>query len=139
MAKKKAEVAEHEQVILEPELEEALKNATDAEMCDIAGEAKVQLAVVFLHPSVRSLDYPVRVTELEPGVRLLHLLLISTLVAAHDGLFHSRQFRCEFTPESKCICFLSPFIHLSCLDFGDISYRDVCLLLNITELDATLL
>lgn len=25
--------------MLEPELEEALKNATDAEMCDIAGEA----------------------------------------------------------------------------------------------------
>lgn len=38
MAKKKAEVPEHEQVTLEPELEEALKNATDAEMCDIAGE-----------------------------------------------------------------------------------------------------
>lgn len=34
---KKAEIPEHEQVILEPELEEALKNATDAEMCDIAG------------------------------------------------------------------------------------------------------
>lgn len=33
---KKAEIPEHEQVILEPELEEALKNATDAEMCDIA-------------------------------------------------------------------------------------------------------
>lgn len=37
MAKKAAEIPEHEQVILEPELEEALKNATDAEMCDIAG------------------------------------------------------------------------------------------------------
>lgn len=34
---KKAEIPEHEQVILEPELEEALQNATDAEMCDIAG------------------------------------------------------------------------------------------------------
>lgn len=38
MAKKKSEIPQHEQVILEPELEEALKNATDAEMCDIAGE-----------------------------------------------------------------------------------------------------
>lgn len=38
MAKKPAEVPLHEQVILEPELEEALKNATDAEMCDIAGQ-----------------------------------------------------------------------------------------------------
>lgn len=37
MAKKAAELPQHEQVILEPELEEALKNATDAEMCDIAG------------------------------------------------------------------------------------------------------
>lgn len=37
MAKKQAELPEHEQVTLEPELEEALKNATDAEMCDIAG------------------------------------------------------------------------------------------------------
>lgn len=37
MAKKPAEIPAHEQVILEPELEEALKNATDAEMCDIAG------------------------------------------------------------------------------------------------------
>lgn len=37
VAKKPAEIPEHEQVILEPELEEALKNATDAEMCDIAG------------------------------------------------------------------------------------------------------
>lgn len=35
--KKPKEVPLHEQVILEPELEEALKNATDAEMCDIAG------------------------------------------------------------------------------------------------------
>lgn len=35
--KKAAEIPEHEQVMLEPELEEALKNATDAEMCDIAG------------------------------------------------------------------------------------------------------
>lgn len=37
VAKKKSGIPEHEQVILEPELEEALKNATDAEMCDIAG------------------------------------------------------------------------------------------------------
>ncbi|XP_049585367.1 tropomodulin-4 [Syngnathus scovelli] len=36
VAKKAAEIPAHEQVILEPELEEALKNATDAEMCDIA-------------------------------------------------------------------------------------------------------
>lgn len=35
--KKAPEIPVHEQVILEPELEEALKNATDAEMCDIAG------------------------------------------------------------------------------------------------------
>ncbi|XP_034467093.1 tropomodulin-4 [Hippoglossus hippoglossus] len=34
--KKPDEIPEHEQVILEPELEEALKNASDAEMCDIA-------------------------------------------------------------------------------------------------------
>uniref|UniRef100_A0A7N8YLL1 Tropomodulin 4 (muscle) n=1 Tax=Mastacembelus armatus TaxID=205130 RepID=A0A7N8YLL1_9TELE len=34
--KKAPEIPLHEQVILEPELEEALKNATDAEMCDIA-------------------------------------------------------------------------------------------------------
>lgn len=34
--KKPAEIPAHEQVTLEPELEEALKNATDAEMCDIA-------------------------------------------------------------------------------------------------------
>ncbi|RVE63171.1 hypothetical protein OJAV_G00163630 [Oryzias javanicus] len=33
---KKKEIPQHEQVMLEPELEEALKNATDAEMCDIA-------------------------------------------------------------------------------------------------------
>lgn len=38
MAKKAPEIPLHEQVILEPELEEALKNATDAEMCDIAGK-----------------------------------------------------------------------------------------------------
>ena len=37
MAKPPEEIPEHEQVQLEPELEEALKNATDAEMCDIAG------------------------------------------------------------------------------------------------------
>lgn len=37
VAKKAAELPLHEQVTLEPELEEALKNATDAEMCDIAG------------------------------------------------------------------------------------------------------
>lgn len=37
VAKKPDEIPEHEQVILEPELEEALKNASDAEMCDIAG------------------------------------------------------------------------------------------------------
>lgn len=30
-------IPEEEQITLEPELEEALKNATDAEMCDIAG------------------------------------------------------------------------------------------------------
>ncbi|XP_056142285.1 tropomodulin-4 [Lampris incognitus] len=30
------QIPEHEQITLEPELEEALKNATDAEMCDIA-------------------------------------------------------------------------------------------------------
>uniref|UniRef100_A0A8C4GUB4 Tropomodulin 4 (muscle) n=1 Tax=Dicentrarchus labrax TaxID=13489 RepID=A0A8C4GUB4_DICLA len=36
VAKKAADIPENEQVILEPELEEALKNATDAEMCDIA-------------------------------------------------------------------------------------------------------
>ncbi|KAF3839190.1 hypothetical protein F7725_017907 [Dissostichus mawsoni] len=35
-AKKAADIPENEQVKLEPELEEALKNATDAEMCDIA-------------------------------------------------------------------------------------------------------
>uniref|UniRef100_A0A665T440 Tropomodulin 4 (muscle) n=1 Tax=Echeneis naucrates TaxID=173247 RepID=A0A665T440_ECHNA len=34
--KKAAELSKEEDVILEPELEEALKNATDAEMCDIA-------------------------------------------------------------------------------------------------------
>ncbi|XP_077384473.1 tropomodulin-4 [Festucalex cinctus] len=33
---KKREIPKHEQIVLEPELEEALKNATDAEMCDIA-------------------------------------------------------------------------------------------------------
>lgn len=38
VAKKAPEIPLHEQVILEPELEEALKNATDAEMCDIAGK-----------------------------------------------------------------------------------------------------
>ncbi|MEQ2176262.1 hypothetical protein GOODEAATRI_026219 [Goodea atripinnis] len=38
--KKPKEIPLHEQVILEPELEEALKNATDAEMCDIAGVVK---------------------------------------------------------------------------------------------------
>lgn len=61
MAKKPAEIPEHEQVILEPELEEALKNATDAEMCDIAGEAQTlwperQLAVeaaVLRHPLIQ--------------------------------------------------------------------------------------
>ena len=31
-------IPDSEQINLEPELEEALKNATDAEMCDIAGE-----------------------------------------------------------------------------------------------------
>lgn len=42
---KKAEIPEHEQVILEPELEEALQNATDAEMCDIAGsDASIRLS-----------------------------------------------------------------------------------------------
>lgn len=44
MAKKPAEIPEHEQVILEPELEEALKNATDAEMCDIAGSDLLRLS-----------------------------------------------------------------------------------------------
>uniref|UniRef100_A0A672H311 Tropomodulin 4 (muscle) n=1 Tax=Salarias fasciatus TaxID=181472 RepID=A0A672H311_SALFA len=34
--KKPEDLPGHEQVMLEPELEEALKNATDAEMCDIA-------------------------------------------------------------------------------------------------------
>ncbi|XP_037532053.1 tropomodulin-4 isoform X1 [Nematolebias whitei] len=33
---KKREIPQNEQITLEPELEEALKNATDAEMCDIA-------------------------------------------------------------------------------------------------------
>lgn len=42
MAKKPDEIPEHEQVILEPELEEALRNATDAEMCDIAGSNPLQ-------------------------------------------------------------------------------------------------
>lgn len=57
MAKKTAEVAEHEQVILEPELEEALKNATDAEMCDIAGEANtfaIGTVSSSISPSIRS-------------------------------------------------------------------------------------
>lgn len=31
-----------ESVTLEPELEEALANASDAELCDIAGKPKVQ-------------------------------------------------------------------------------------------------
>ncbi|XP_034030258.1 tropomodulin-4 [Thalassophryne amazonica] len=34
--KKPDEIPEHEKVFLEPEVEEALKNASDAEMCDIA-------------------------------------------------------------------------------------------------------
>lgn len=34
----KREIPKEEQITLEPELEEALANATDAEMCDIAGE-----------------------------------------------------------------------------------------------------
>lgn len=38
MPKKESELPGHEQVMLEPELEEALKNASDAEMCDIAGQ-----------------------------------------------------------------------------------------------------
>lgn len=38
MSKIKLEIPAHEQITLEPELEEALKNATDAEMCDIAGQ-----------------------------------------------------------------------------------------------------
>lgn len=55
MAKKPAEIPEHEQVILEPELEEALKNATDAEMCDIAGEAQTLWpeAAVLLHTLIQ--------------------------------------------------------------------------------------
>uniref|UniRef100_A0A671VGX5 Tropomodulin 4 (muscle) n=1 Tax=Sparus aurata TaxID=8175 RepID=A0A671VGX5_SPAAU len=36
VSKTKPGIPESEQVVLEPELEEALKNATDAEMCDIA-------------------------------------------------------------------------------------------------------
>ncbi|XP_072316112.1 tropomodulin-4 [Eucyclogobius newberryi] len=36
IAKTKKEIPANEQIVLEPELEEALKNATDAEMCDIA-------------------------------------------------------------------------------------------------------
>lgn len=32
------EIPKEEQITLEPELEEALANATEAEMCDIAGE-----------------------------------------------------------------------------------------------------
>ncbi|ETE56320.1 Tropomodulin-4, partial [Ophiophagus hannah] len=36
----KKEVIKEEDVILEPELEEALANATDAEMCDIAGKKR---------------------------------------------------------------------------------------------------
>lgn len=51
VAKKPAEIPEHEQVILEPELEEALKNATDAEMCDIAGSDQTP---PFLFPTFRS-------------------------------------------------------------------------------------
>ncbi|KAF7238365.1 Tropomodulin-4, partial [Varanus komodoensis] len=34
----KREIPKEEQITLEPELEEALANATDAEMCDIAGK-----------------------------------------------------------------------------------------------------
>lgn len=37
------EVPQEEQVMLEPELEEALANATDAEMCDIAGGSRAGL------------------------------------------------------------------------------------------------
>lgn len=37
-----------EQITLEPELEEALKNATDAEMCDIAGQRFYDDKVVIL-------------------------------------------------------------------------------------------
>uniref|UniRef100_A0AAX7SF27 Tropomodulin 4 (muscle) n=1 Tax=Astatotilapia calliptera TaxID=8154 RepID=A0AAX7SF27_ASTCA len=47
VAKKAPEIPLHEQVILEPELEEALKNATDAEMCDIAGVVKPDPFKVF--------------------------------------------------------------------------------------------
>lgn len=44
--------------------------------------------------------------ELEPGVTLLHLscvnlLLISKLVAAHDGVFHSRLHRCKCWSDPK--------------------------------------
>lgn len=37
----KREIPREEQITLEPELEEALANATEAEMCDIAGESRV--------------------------------------------------------------------------------------------------
>ena len=41
-------IPDHEQITLEPELEEALKNATDAEMCDIAGENLSFLKTLFV-------------------------------------------------------------------------------------------
>lgn len=54
MAKKPEEIPEHEQVILEPELEEALKNATDAEMCDIAGSSTAAPFVqISTHPGLQ--------------------------------------------------------------------------------------
>uniref|UniRef100_A0AAZ3RAJ0 Tropomodulin 4 (muscle) n=1 Tax=Oncorhynchus tshawytscha TaxID=74940 RepID=A0AAZ3RAJ0_ONCTS len=40
-------IPDHEQITLEPELEEALKNATDAEMCDIAGVVKPDAFKIF--------------------------------------------------------------------------------------------
>lgn len=57
VSKTKPGIPESEQVVLEPELEEALKNATDAEMCDIAGEtnATVQHRWLYKHNSLPSL------------------------------------------------------------------------------------
>lgn len=60
MAKKPDEIPEHEQVILEPELEEALKNATDAEMCDIAGSNPLRTPAA-----------PVVQISTHPGLQLL--------------------------------------------------------------------
>lgn len=83
MAKKPAEIPEHEQVILEPELEEALKNATDAEMCDIAGS-----------------DAPVTVTlRLPPREKRL-------LPRGHAGLFSVRITVQINTPSGASVYFL---------------------------------